>query len=523
MKELKFEELNIDQKIGMVHAIMIHGSMKPEEIEFTFDLIKKRSLGAIWLQDGQKNVTELMEKVKEIADYPILIFSDCESGIADLRIGRHNPIACTGDEKYAYAFGKVLGATARKMGYNVICNPLMDISSTGSARSFGPDKYKVAKIAAAEARGMHDGGVLTVGKHYPSSINPSDVDTHMAESHSPQTEEELVEHSLYAYLELIKEDLLDGIMVGHESVPKIDPVYPASLSKPIINVIKKRGFNGFCISDALGMMGIRAKFGDVESKGMAVEAGIDLALPFGANVRESHQALKTCYEKGIISEERLDEAVKKVLEIQHKVMLMSEKEYTDPTEEEINLCRLINKDSIFAQVEEGLTASVSKEGKHLFALMIRNEERISNSTVTEDTFTNGWLHPTKVINRITELFPNSKVVVFHEFPSNLHNHKILHSQVNYDDVVFITFSEFLPYAGGEKLTYRVVRLIEALQCTNRISALVHFGNPCVLEELPHIPRVIIGGISEESVNASLEVLAGDYEAKGVKTYDFELK
>lgn len=523
MKELKFEELNIDQKIGMIHAIMINGHMKPEEIEFTFDLIKKRSLGAIWLQDGHRMVPEFLEKVKAIADYPILIISDCEKGIDEYCIGGHNPIACTGDEKYAYAFGKVLGSTARKKGYNVICNPLMDISTIGSTRSFGKDKYNVAKMAAAEARGMHDGGVLTVGKHYPSSINPLGIDTHMAESHSPQTEEELVDHSLYAYLELIKEDLLDGIMVGHESVPKIDPVYPASLSKSIIDVIKKRGFNGFFISDALGMMGIRAKFGEVESKGLAVEAGIDLALPFTSNIRETHDALKSCYEKGIISEERLNEAVKKVLEIQHKVMLMHEKEYTDPTEEERNLCRLINKDSIFAQVDEGLTTSISKDGKHLFALMIRNEEKISGGVVNEDTFTNGWLYPTKVINRLTELFPNSKVDVFHEFPTQHHNRKILLEQLNFDDVVFITFSEFLPYAGGEKLTYRVLRLIEALQYTNRISTLVHFGNPCILEELPHIPRVILGGINEESVNASLEVLAGEYEAKGVKTYDFELK
>jgi hypothetical protein len=80
----------------------------------------------------------------------------------------------------------------------------------------------------------------------------------------------------------------------------------------------------------------------------------------------------------------------------------------------------------------------------------------------------------------------------------------------------------LAYTGRENIPERTVVLVEALQYTNRICALVHFGNPCVLKTLPHIPRVILGGISEDTTYTALEVLAGDYEAKGVKTYDFKL-
>jgi hypothetical protein len=43
------------------------------------------------------------------------------------------------------------------------------------------------------AKGMHDGGVLTVGKHYPGGNNPLAIDSHMAESVCFQTEEELLE------------------------------------------------------------------------------------------------------------------------------------------------------------------------------------------------------------------------------------------------------------------------------------------------------------------------------------------
>ena len=92
-----------------------------------------------------------------------------------------------------------------------------------------------------------------------------------------------------------------------------------------------------------------------------------------------------------------------------------------------------------------------------------------------------------------------------------------------DDVVFITFSEFLAYAGGEQITYRIVKLLEALQQTDTVSTLVHFGNPKVLGPLPHFKRKIIGGHSVQSVETCLEVLAGNYPAKGTVTYDVKFK
>jgi hypothetical protein len=89
-------------------------------------------------------------------------------------------------------------------------------------------------------------------------------------------------------------------------------------------------------------------------------------------------------------------------------------------------------------------------------------------------------------------------------------------------VLYLTFTEPIPYVGREHLTRRIEMQIEALQYTNRVSTVVHFGNPCVLGNLPHIPRYILGGLSEESVETCLEILAGEYEPHGVLTYDAQL-
>ena len=100
---------------------------------------------------------------------------------------------------------------------------------------------------------------------------------------------------------------------------------------------------------------------------------------------------------------------------------------------------------------------------------------------------------------------------------------VLSNALGCDELIFMTFTEALAYTGPEYLTHRVVNLIDAMQITDRISTLIHFGNPHVLEELPHIPRVIFGGHAADSVDATLEVLAGDYPANGVPTYKFKLQ
>ena len=96
-------------------------------------------------------------------------------------------------------------------------------------------------------------------------------------------------------------------------------------------------------------------------------------------------------------------------------------------------------------------------------------------------------------------------------------------QYEYDDVVFVTYFYGRPCMGHEELTARVRTVFDSLQVTNRIAALVHYGNVFVLEDLPHISRVITAPGSFDSTMAALEVLAGEREAKGIIPYDIKLK
>lgn len=521
MREIKFEELTTRQKLGMVFAPCLHGEITEEESEFLYQLIRERSLGAVWIQFYHDNAAEKIRKVKEIADYPILIMTDAESGIGDYTVGKHNAIGTTGSEKHAYAFGKVLGTTAKKMGYNVVCNPVLDMKDN-SMRSLGTDADKVTALAMAEARGLHDGGVLTVGKHYPGGRNINKIDSHMGESVSDETEESLLNYALKPYIALNEAGLLDGIMASHMKMLNIDDKHPASLSGNVIDIIRKQGYEGFVITDALNMMAICSKYDEIESKALALNGGIDLLLPFVFDSSKQFKKLEEAYEKGLISDEYLDKAVKRVIAAQHKTTLLPKD--SEISEEEFKTFNSINKDGIYTKTDEGVSTTLSRDGKHYFIITVKQEIDTSGKRADVDTFSgNGWLDPERISKKIEELFPNSKYQFIHEFPGQFELMSAFEESIGYENVVLMTFAEFVAFTGMPSLTRRLESFVEAMQLTNRISTLIHLGNPDVLEALPHIPNIIFGGHSRESIDTCFEVLAGEYPANGIPTYEVNLK
>ena len=205
LKPLKFEELSTRQKLGMVMTGIIRipddyekfGTFD-ENLDFVLDLIRNHSIGAVWVLPTTARRDEAIAKILEAADYPILLYTDAESGMAPYLIGRHNALGVAGSEELAYTFGKVTGIRARQIGYNVVCDPVVDMGETWATcdhnmRNIGSNKEKVAKLAAAVSRGLHDAGVLSVGKHYPGGSNKAlFVDSHMAEGYSESTKEDLL-------------------------------------------------------------------------------------------------------------------------------------------------------------------------------------------------------------------------------------------------------------------------------------------------------------------------------------------
>ena len=518
IREIDRATLTTEQKLGLVLcANLNHGDA---DVEYALGMIRERKLGAIWLHSKLAHRERVMRLVRETADYPILIMCDGENGHPDYPIPA--PIALSAaheSEEYAHAFGRVTATKYAEMGYNVVCNPLLDRclenSPCGSVtRTISPKKEVVARLGTAIARGMHEGGVLTVAKHYPSATKGMPYDSHMREGFAVDTREDLEGESLYAYRALNDAGVLDGVMTGHVLLPNIDTERPASLSKPVIDLLRNVGFDGFAITDALNMMGVVLKYGNYKTTPMSIEAGNDIPLPFGIPCREAYEALLEGYRDGMITDERLDEACRRVLDAQHKVMLLPKN--TEVLPEDAERVAAINRECISYVSPEGLTPAIDPEGRHLFVLL--NDKPIDLEHSEYDAFADEWYHPKRIADTVKRLFPNSGILVYPELPDTHDNMRLFREQQKYEDVVFMTYYRPMCFVGREHLTTRVVDMMDALQSADRIVAHLHFGNPFVATDAPYMPRVILGWGSDACIDHALEILAGNAEPKGVQPY-----
>ena len=86
IKELKFEDLSLEQKFGM-STILYIWSANPEQVDYLEQRIRDHALGGLWVvpREGQNDAT--LKRLKDAADYPLLIFTDAESGFGEYTIG----------------------------------------------------------------------------------------------------------------------------------------------------------------------------------------------------------------------------------------------------------------------------------------------------------------------------------------------------------------------------------------------------------------------------------------------------
>lgn len=522
MKELNRRELTIEQKLGMLLCANInHG---PADVDYAIKLIREHKLGAVWLQPEFPGAADIIRRVVAEADYPLLVFCDAECGVPGYGISQQIALGAAngGDEALAFSFGRLTASLLHEIGYNMICNPVVDIPPNknmpcgATVRTFGSDLETVNRLAAALARGQHAGGVLNCAKHYPGVSNGMPYDTHMREGYSELSAEELLARDIVPYIHLHREGLLDCVMVGHMRYPKIDPDRPASLSRGMIDLLRGAGYDGMITTDALNMMGIVLKYGETTPIGISIAAGADLPLPWGINTERAYAGILECYRKGLITDEMVETALDRVLAAQHKVALLPPA--APPLSEDIENVRRVHRESIAAVCAEGVSPAISRDGKHLFTIVTDKDIEVPVDYVPGPR---DWFFPPRIAACIRELFPNSEVTTLPLLPTMNSNIPYFDKQTQFDDIVFITQLGGGCYIGREHLTTRVVDIMDALQTTDRIVAHLHFGNPFVAADAPFVPRILIGYASEHTVNDALDILAGEAEPLGKLPFEID--
>lgn len=229
-------------------------------------------------------------------------------------------IGQTGDVSLAAAAGVTISDYLLDLGFNMDFAPVADIRSNPSNtvigdRSFGSDPQLVADMVIAEYNAMEEEGITPVIKHFPGHGDTAE-DSHVGNAYTNKTLEELNECELIPFQQAI-DDGVQVIMVGHISTPNItDDGLPASLSSYMINDLLRQqmGFDGVVVTDSFGMGAISQNYSSADAAVMAINAGVDIIL-MPEDFYSAYNGVLAAVESGEISEERIDESVRRILEV----------------------------------------------------------------------------------------------------------------------------------------------------------------------------------------------------------------
>ncbi|KRM59829.1 glycoside hydrolase family 3 protein [Ligilactobacillus animalis] len=333
--EQTIADMSIEEKIGQLFVNM--GSSRDKQ--YLTDMAERYHIGAVRYNPG--TATEVYDQnyiLQTESKIPLLIAANTEAGgngacTDGTEVGVEVKIGATNDEKYAYEMGRVSGVEASAIGCNWSFAPIVDIDRNWrnpiiSSRSFGQDPDKVLTLSLAYMKGIQESGILPAAKHFPGD-GIDERDQHLSFSINSLSTEEWDKTFGKVYSGLIDVGL-PSIMAGHIHMPayskyfdpelKDEDFLPATLSKELITDLLrgKLNFNGLVVTDASHMLGLTGAMKRSELLPTSIAAGCDLFLFFN-DPDEDFGYMLDGYKNGIITDERLHDALRRILGLKTKL------------------------------------------------------------------------------------------------------------------------------------------------------------------------------------------------------------
>lgn len=278
--------------------------------------------GIVLLKGDSIGAAALADTLQKRCPVPAFVAIDAEWGLA-MRLAdapefpANAKISKGADDQLMYDYGRELARECRLLGINMVLGPVVDVDGEGgfmSRRSLGNDPERVADLALAYARGLEDGDVISVAKHFPGHGSVK-TDSHKRKGVISRSLMEMDSIDLYPFRKWV-EQRLTGVMVGHLAVPAIDSgMLPAAVSKTVITDLLRGdlGFSGLIITDAINMAGAEGYGSDD-----AFAAGADMVVA-PLKTRREVDRVEMAVKSGKLTESEIDGKVKRVLF--HKYLL----------------------------------------------------------------------------------------------------------------------------------------------------------------------------------------------------------
>ncbi len=284
---------------------------------------------------SRSQTLQMIENTQSFSKIPLFIGVDEEGGrvsrlgsISEMGTTLQPPmqdIGKTNDVQNAYNVGVTLGDELKELGFNVDFAPCADVivnekNTEIGDRSFGTDPQTVSNMVFAVVDGIQSNGVSATLKHFPGHGSTA-VDSHTGYSESTRTLEQLRNCEFLPFKAGIDADF---VMVSHMTLPNVDEnKLPSTLSEKIITDLLKGelGYSGIVITDSFSMGAITDNYNSGEAAVMAINAGVDMIL-MPKDMEAAHDAIVQAVENGEISQERIEESVRKILTLKAEKQML---------------------------------------------------------------------------------------------------------------------------------------------------------------------------------------------------------
>ncbi len=349
------------EKVGQVFLLAFAGQ-STEDARY---LMTERGVGAAYLSNDNLPDPETSQQLSSTLQgyaastrlrIPLLLGADQEgawavmtpksaAGPGNMALGAARDPAIT-----AEMYG-VIARELRAAGLNTLFAPCADCNSNPhnsiiGMRSFGEDPALVSELVAAAVRAAQTAGVVATAKHFPGHGDTT-LDSHRGLPTVTRARELLERVDLAPFASAVRAGA-GLVMTAHIRFDALDAKEPATLSTRILRGLLREqlGFRGVILSDSMNMHAMRKNYAPERAVVAALAAGVDLIML--AEEHYDHEperyvarqlalldAVERAVSAGELGEARLNDAVRRVLELKARFHLFDRAETPKPQLNEI--------------------------------------------------------------------------------------------------------------------------------------------------------------------------------------------
>jgi len=383
-------KMTLEEKIGQLFVLVSrHGT--EAELEQIYKVLNPA--GIMYRPMPMEKALNLTNTIQKTSKIPMLIAANLEkggNGILDegTTFGSPLEIAATDNAEMAKKLGVLCGREGAAVGANWAFAPIIDIdynfrNPITNTRTFGSEPTRVKEMGLAYVNAIQECGLAASIKHFPGD-GMDERDQHLVMSVNSMSTDDWDK----TYGSIYKACIDAGAktcMIGHIMLPeyskklnsslKDEDILPATLSSELMNDLlrDKLGFNGLIVTDATTMAGFTIPLPRSQAVPRAIASGADLFL-FTKNLEEDYQYMVEGIKSGIVSKERLDEAVLRTLALKASLKLHIKKEkYTIEKASKILGCE---EHLLWAKECADQSVTLVKEEKNVLPLSVQKYKKI---------------------------------------------------------------------------------------------------------------------------------------------------